>query len=112
MKVGKHLLSNVIIVSLLRKMKSNDYSNLHVKDITDNKKFWKTMKPLFSSKTKSAVSTTLTDNGKIVENQNEVANSFNDCFSKIASSLQIPESNNIDARSERMSDPTLKSVMK
>ena len=56
-------------VSLLRKMKSNYYSNLHVKDITDNKKFWKTMKPLFSNKTKSAVSIILTDNGKIVENQ-------------------------------------------
>ena len=34
-------------VSLLRKSKRNYYSNLNVKDITDNKKFWKTIKPLF-----------------------------------------------------------------
>ena len=38
-------------VSLLRKSKRNYYSNLNVKDITDNKKFWKTIKPLFSDKT-------------------------------------------------------------
>ena len=34
-------------VSLLRESKINYYSNRNVKDITDNKKFWKTIKPLF-----------------------------------------------------------------
>ena len=95
MKVGKHLLSNVIIVIL-----------------TDNKKFWKIIKHLFSDKTKSDVSITLKDNNKIVESQNEVANIFNDSFSKIVSSLQIPESNNFDLQFERMSCPKLKSIMK
>ena len=91
-------------VSLLRKSKRNYYSNLNVKDITDNKKFWKTIKPLFSDKTKSAVSITLKDsNNKIVDSQDEVANIFNDYFSKIVSSLQIPGSNNIDPQSERIS---------
>ena len=78
------------------KSKRNYYNNLNVKDITDNKKFWKTIKPLFSVKTKSAVYITLKDNNKIVDSQNEVANIFNDYFSKIISSLQIPEPNNID----------------
>ena len=54
----------------------------------------------------------LKDNIKIVESQYEVASIFNDCFSKIASLLQIPESNNIDLKSERMSCPTFKSIMK
>ena len=51
-------------VCLLRKSRRNYYSNLNVKDITDNKKFWKTIKPLFSIKTKSVVSITLKDNNK------------------------------------------------
>ena len=51
-------------VSLLRKSKRNYYSNLNMKDISDNKKFWKTIRPLFSDKTKSAVSITLKDNNK------------------------------------------------
>ena len=49
-------------VSLLRKSKRNYYSNLNVKNITDNKKFWKTIKPLFSYKTKSDASIILQDN--------------------------------------------------
>ena len=108
MKVGKDFLSNVIIVSLLRKSKRNYYSNLNVKDITDNKKFWKTIKPLFSDKTISAVSITLKDNNKVVDFQNEVAKIFNNYFSKIVCLLQIPESNNIDLQSERIFCPTLK----
>ena len=83
-------------VSLLRKSKRNYYSNLDAKDITDIKKFWKTVKPRFFDKTKSAVSITLKDNNKIVESQNEVANNLNDYFSKFVPELQIPESNNIN----------------
>ena len=106
------MLSNVIIVSLLRKSKRNYDSNLHVKNISDYKKFWKTIKPLFSDKTKSTAFITLKDSNKIIESQNEVVNIFNDYFSKIVSALQIPESNNIDPQSERMSCPTLKSIIK
>ena len=64
-------------VCFLKKSKRNHYSNFNVKDITDNKNFWKTIKPLFSDKTKSTVCITLKDNNKIVESQNEVANTFN-----------------------------------
>ena len=65
-------------VSILRKSKRNCYGNLNVKDIVDNKKFGKTIKPLFSDKTKPTVSITLIDNNKIVKSQNEAANIFND----------------------------------
>ena len=99
-------------VSLLRKSERNYYKNFNVKDITDNKKFWKTIKPLYSDKTKSAVSIILKDNNKIIESQNEVGNIFNDYVPKIVPSLQIPESNNIDPQAEMMSCPTLKSIMK
>ena len=40
-------------VSLLRKNKKDYYANFNVKDIFDNKQFWRTVKPLFSDKTKS-----------------------------------------------------------
>ena len=42
----------------------------------------------------------------------KLATIFNDFFSKIVSSLQIPESNNIDPQYEIMSCPTLKSIVK
>ena len=102
----------IYFVSLLRKSRRNYHINLNVKDITDNKKFWKTMKSLLPDTTKSAVSITLKDNNKIDESQNEVANIFRDYFSQIVSSLEIPESNNIDPQSEGMSCAILKSITK
>ena len=79
---------------------------------TDNKKFWKIIKPLFSKKAKFTVSITLKENRKFVDNQNEVADIFNNYFSKVVSSLQTPQSNNIDLQSERMSCPKFKSMAK
>ena len=48
----------------------------------------------FSDKTKSAISLTLKENKKVIENQNEVGNILNEYFFSFVSSLQIPESNN------------------
>ena len=39
--------------SLLRKEKKKYFANLIVKNITDNKIFWQTLKPFLSEKTKS-----------------------------------------------------------
>ena len=46
-------------VSLLRGAKKNYYGNLNEKDVIDNKKFWKTVKPLFSDKLKFSEKITL-----------------------------------------------------
>ena len=46
-------------ITLSRKYKKDYYGTLDVKDITDNKKFWKTVKPLFSDKSKSGKTETL-----------------------------------------------------
>ena len=37
-------------VSLLRKTKRNYFKNVKIQDVTDNKKFWKTIQPYFSDK--------------------------------------------------------------
>ena len=39
-----------LCVKLLRNVKKSHYSNLDIKDVNDNKKFWKIVKPLFSQK--------------------------------------------------------------
>ena len=57
-------------VSLLRKNKKDCYANLNVKDIVDNKQFWRTVKPLFSDKTKSNEKITLLE-GETVTTQDE-----------------------------------------
>ena len=78
-----------LCVSLLRKTKRNYYENLNLNDISDNKKFWTTMKPLFCNKIKSVENITLDENGKLVRNEQEVANIFNDFFVNIVPNLGI-----------------------
>ena len=46
-------------VLLLRKEKKKHFANLNEKDITDNKKFWQTIKLFLSEKTKSREKITL-----------------------------------------------------
>ena len=53
-------------VPLLRKIKKDSYANLDVKDldvkdIVDSKQFWRTVKPLFSDKTKANEKITLVE---------------------------------------------------
>ena len=57
-------------VSLLRKTKKGYYANLNEKDIADNKKFWQTVKPLFSKKVKSKKKITLVQ-GKMISTEDE-----------------------------------------
>ena len=45
-----HTISKKINVLVLRKTKIAYYLNLNVKNIVDNKKFWKTVKSFFSDK--------------------------------------------------------------
>ena len=43
-----------ICVNLLGKSKNQYFNNIDVKNVTDNKKFWKTIRPKFSNKCKTA----------------------------------------------------------
>ncbi len=57
--------------------------------ICDNKKFWDTVKPLFSEKCVSSDNITLIENNEIVSDDKQVADIFNDFFSKAVKSLNI-----------------------
>ena len=67
-------------VSLLRKSKREYYSNLDVKNITDNKTIWKTVKSFLSDKITSSQKITLIENDKIVKNDNDSARVFSLSF--------------------------------
>ena len=48
-----------LCVSLIRSEKNNFFSNINTSDITDNKTFWKTVKPFFTDKIKTKAKITL-----------------------------------------------------
>ena len=59
-------------VSLLRKVKNEYYSNLNEKDVTDNKMFWKIVKPFFSDKVTSSEKITLIEEDGIMGNDSDM----------------------------------------
>ena len=100
-------------VPLLRKEKKEYFARLNEKDITDNRKFWHTVKPFLSDKVKSREATILVDNENIKSNENEMTNTFNDFFKNIVKSLNIPEYQcENDLHSTFSSHPALQAIMK
>ena len=48
-----------------------------LKNVTDNKELWKTVKPFLSDKITTFSNTSLVEKGKIVSDESKVANSLN-----------------------------------
>ena len=76
-------------VSLLRKEKKKYYNNLDLKDIANNKKFWQSVKPLFTGKSKLQTNITIVENKEVVTEKNEVAEILNNYFIEAVQKLDI-----------------------
>ena len=63
-------------VSLLRKTKKAYYLNFKIKDIVDNKKFWKTVKSFFSDKSNNFENKFLIESGNLLTDDFEIAESY------------------------------------
>ena len=70
-------------VKLVRSAKKAYYNNLSIKDVNDNKKFWKIVKPLFSEKVNTNENITLVENNNIISSEIEIAEKLNAFFSCI-----------------------------
>ena len=75
-------------VSLLRKVIKKHYAKLNHKDITDNKQFWRTIKPLLSDKSKSNEKVTLVENNKIISEDKDSAGLLSFFFSNAVKNPQ------------------------
>ena len=69
--------------TLLRKAKKQYFSNLEHKLITDNKKFWKSVKPFFSDKITVKEIIKLTEDEEILSLNTDIGDLFNDYFSNV-----------------------------
>ena len=90
---------------LLKKEKKKYFANLNLKNYTDNKKFWNTVKPLFSNYSGAAQKITLVEDDKILTNDEEVARVFNDFFIESTLSLGINENIVLQNDTEDLVDP-------
>ena len=76
-------------VALLRKTKSKYYEDLRLSDANDNKKFWKTVEPLFGNKIKYKSQTTLAEGNNLITGDTVQAKTFNKFFVNVAVTLGI-----------------------
>ena len=64
-------------VKLVRSSKKAHYSNFNLEDLSDNKKFWKIVKHLFSDKVNTNENMTRVDNNNIILSETETAEKLN-----------------------------------
>ena len=107
---GKHTRTRIYCIS--SKTKIEYYSSLDIKNITDNKPFWKTVKPFLSDKITATQKIILTDSDKIVNNYDDTSRILNTFFSNIVSDLKTPDYNNWDPFAENIHDSILKAKIK
>ena len=89
---------------LYKKERRKYYNNLDHKKITDNKQFWKTVKPYISNKGQTGNKITLVDNNEIIITDEDVSEKFNSFFVNAVKSLNIVENTDLLTSTEGITD--------
>ena len=76
-------------VNLLRKSKKQYFSNINVRDVSDSKSSWKSLKPYFSNKGSNSNKITLVENNAIITNDRVISESINKFFINTAKKLNL-----------------------
>ena len=63
---------------LLKRAKKEHFANLDINSISDNKKFWQIVKPLFSNKVEGKTTITLVKNDEMTDDEIQIANLLNE----------------------------------
>ena len=79
-------------VNLLRKTKKEYSENISDKDINDNKKFWKTIKPFFSNKGLNTNKLMIIEKNNLISEKSILANTINQYFTSITKQLNLKKS--------------------
>ena len=95
-----------------KKIKVGIFGNLNEKKISDNKKFWKTIKAFLSDKITSTQKITLIEKEEIIMGDDNTAKVLNTCFSNIVSNLKIEGYSNCDPLANNIRHPVLKYIVK
>ena len=99
-------------VSLMRQSKKQYYGSLNVNHLTENKNFWRVVKPNFANKIFGTNRVILRDGGKIISDTEKVADTFNKFFVNIGKALKIDQEKQFLVETKDVFDPVLKAIRK
>ena len=75
--------------NLLKQSKKRHFNSLNVNDLTENKKFWKTIKPFFTEKNKTTNNIILSENNETVREDKAIDQIFNNYFTNVTKGLKL-----------------------
>ena len=78
--------------NILKSTKKTFFETLNITEITDNRKFWKTVKPFFTDKCKTTNNIILTEKNETLNDNKKISNTFNEYFTNITKGLNLRES--------------------
>ena len=81
-----------ICSNILKSTKKTFFETLNINEITDNRKFWKTVKPFFTDKCKTTNNIILTEKNETLNDNKKNSNTFNEYFTNITKGLNLRES--------------------
>ena len=70
-------------VNLFRETKKKSFENINIKDINNNKNFWKTIKPFFNHKRLNTNKLMLIEKNNLISEESVLADTMNQCFTSI-----------------------------
>ena len=76
-------------LSILRKSKKEYFNRLSMKQVSDNKLFWKSVKSFFNDKGSSFSKITLVEENNIISDEEEIANITNNYFINVTKTLNL-----------------------
>ena len=78
-------------LKLLRQTKEKYFNNINVKKVSDNKNFWKSVKPFFSNKGLNSNNILLVEENEIVNDDGKIATIMNRYFTNITKYMNFKE---------------------
>ena len=99
-----------IRVEMVKKAKKEHFQNISLSEITDNRKFWKTVSPLFNNKVKTNPKINLTEKNALVTSDVVIAKTFKGYFDEIAPKINTVQNECYIQKTGSIEDPVKKSI--
>ena len=97
MIIRKIIKKKNFFVNLLRKTKTDYFQNLNIQNLSDNGKFWKTIKQYFRNEELNSNKLILKEKRNLVSNVKQLATIMNSFFINITKGLELKEDNESNA---------------
>ena len=103
-----HYAQRNLCVTLVRKAKLDYYNKFNHKKVSDNKTFWKTVKPFFTDEGVNHDRILLVEENETISDNDEISGKLNNFFANILKILNIQQFGNYSVNSDNIDDPILR----